>query len=56
LKDLIFVLVTVGFFGLAALYVSACGRILGAVESAAPATEPESATTGDTDDAPVVPA
>jgi hypothetical protein len=29
MKDLIFVLVAVGFFAVAALYVSACARILG---------------------------
>jgi hypothetical protein len=46
MKDLIFVLVTLGFFGLAALYVGACSRILGADEAAdlvepAPAEPPE---------------
>ena len=33
MKDLIFVLLTVGFFALAALYVRACARIVGAEES-----------------------
>jgi hypothetical protein len=32
-KDLIFVLLTIGFFAVAALYVRACARIVGADES-----------------------
>ena len=43
MKDLIFVLVTLGFFGVAALYVGACSRILGADESAPDAAEPSTA-------------
>jgi hypothetical protein len=43
-KDLIFVLLTVGFFALAALYVRACARILGPEESESEAP---------TDDTPV---
>ena len=41
MKDLIFVLLTIGFFTLAALYVRACARIVGADESEAetPAAE-----------------
>jgi hypothetical protein len=38
-KDLIFVLLTVGFFALAALYVRACARIVGPEEEEAPADE-----------------
>jgi hypothetical protein len=43
-KDLIFVLVTIGFFAVAALYVRACARIVGADESGAetPAAAAES--------------
>jgi K+-transporting ATPase ATPase C chain len=40
MTDLIFVLVTLGFFGLAALYVGACSQILGAKESPATLAEP----------------
>jgi len=36
-KDLIFVLLTVAFFAVAALYVRACTRIVGADESEAEA-------------------
>jgi hypothetical protein len=43
MTDLIFVLVTLGFFALAALYVSACSRILGADESAPDVAEPSTA-------------
>jgi hypothetical protein len=39
MTDLIFVALTVGFFALAALYVRACARIVGADESEAPADE-----------------
>jgi hypothetical protein len=39
MKDLIFVLITVGFFALAALYVRACARIVGSDESEVPAGE-----------------
>ena len=46
MKDLVFVLVTVGFFALAALYVRACARIVGADES-------ESEAPGATDEASV---
>jgi hypothetical protein len=38
-KDLIFVLLTVGFFGLTALYVRACARIVGPDERETPADE-----------------
>jgi hypothetical protein len=39
MKDILFVLVTIGFFGLAAAYVRACGRIVGPDEPEATATE-----------------
>jgi hypothetical protein len=39
MRDLIFVLLTVGFFAVAALYVRACARIVGSDEHEAPAEE-----------------
>jgi hypothetical protein len=39
MKDLIFVLITIGFFALTALYVRACARIVGADEREATADE-----------------
>jgi hypothetical protein len=39
MKDLIFVLLTIGFFALTALYVQACARIVGPDERDAPANE-----------------
>jgi hypothetical protein len=47
MKDILFVLVTIGFFGLAAAYVRACARIVGADEpeaTATPAPEAEEVT------------
>jgi hypothetical protein len=41
-KDLIFVLLTIGFFAVAALYVRACARIVGAEESGAETAAAES--------------
>jgi len=39
MRDIIFVLITIGFFALTALYVRACARIVGPDESEAPADE-----------------
>lgn len=44
MKDLLFVLVSVGFFALAGLYVRACARILGDDAVSTPAS-PEVADT-----------
>ena len=45
MKDLIFVLLTIGFFAVAALYARACARIVGVdeSESEAPASADETA-------------
>lgn len=39
MKDVIFVLITIGFFALTALYVQACARIVGTEEREVPADE-----------------
>jgi len=39
MKDILFVLVTIGFFGLAAAYVRACARIVGPDEPEATTAE-----------------
>ena len=41
MKDAIFVLLTIGFFALTALYVQACARIVGPDESEADAPASE---------------
>jgi len=41
MKDIIFVLITIGFFALTALYVQACARIVGPDESEAEASAGE---------------
>jgi hypothetical protein len=41
MTDVLFVLLTLAFFALAALYVRACARILGTEDHAADLVEPE---------------
>jgi hypothetical protein len=40
-RDVVFVAVTVGFFGLAAAYIGACARIIGREELVEVEVEPE---------------
>ncbi|MDP9073869.1 MAG: hypothetical protein M3N98_06760 [Actinomycetota bacterium] len=40
MSDLLFVAIIVGFFGLAALFIRGCDRIIGADEEAPAASEP----------------
>ncbi len=42
MKDLLFVVLAVAFFGIAGLYVRACARIVGAPDTATVPASPES--------------